>query len=123
MLFRLLADVVVVLHLAFVGLVVLGGTLLLRWPRLAWIQVPAAAWGMIIEWTGGICPLTPLENWLRARGGASGYGGGFVEHYLLAVLYPQGLTRQGQIFLGMTVLLVNAIAYGLVYARRNRARR
>jgi Protein of Unknown function (DUF2784) len=119
--FRLLADLVVVVHLAFVLLVVFGGLLVLRWPRLALIQLPAAVWGVVIEWAGWICPLTPLENSLRARGGAAGYGGGFVEHYLLRVLYPAGLTRNVQIVLGLTVLLVNAIAYGLLLARRRRA--
>jgi len=120
-LFRLLADLVVVVHLAFVLLVVFGGLLVLRWPRLALIQLPAAVWGVVIEWAGWICPLTPLENSLRARGGAAGYGGGFVEHYLLGVLYPAGLTRNVQIVLGLTVLLVNAIAYGLLLARWRRA--
>ena len=119
--FRLLADLVVVVHLAFVVLVVFGGLLVLRWPRLALIQLPAAVWGVVIEWAGWICPLTPLENSLRARGGAAGYGGGFVEHYLLGVLYPAGLTRNVQIVLGLTVLLVNAIAYGLLLARWRRA--
>jgi len=119
--FRLLADLVVVVHLAFVLLVVFGGLLVLRWPRLALIQLPAAVWGVVIEWAGWICPLTPLENSLRARGGAAGYGGGFVEHYLLGVLYPAGLTRNVQIVLGLTVLLVNAIAYGLLLARWRRA--
>ena len=119
--FGLLADLVVVVHLAFVLLVVFGGLLVLRWPRLALIQLPAAVWGVVIEWAGWICPLTPLENSLRARSGAAGYGGGFVEHYLLRVLYPAGLTRDVQIVLGLTVLLVNAIAYGLLLARRRRA--
>ena len=120
-LFRLLADLVVVVHLAFVLLVVFGGLLVLRWPRLALIQLPAAVWGVVIEWAGWICPLTPLENSLRARGGAAGYRGGFVEHYLLGVLYPAGLTRNVQMVLGLTVLLVNAIAYGLLLARLRRA--
>ena len=121
MLFRLLADLVVVAHFAFVLLVVLGGLLVLRWPRLAWVQLPAAVWGVVIEWEGWICPLTPLENSLRARGGAAGYGGGFVEHYLLRVLYPAGLTRNVQIVLGLIVLVVNATAYGLLLARWRRA--
>ena len=120
-LFSLLADLVVVVHLAFVLLVVFGGLLVLRWPRLALIQLPAAVWGVVIEWAGWICPLTPLENSLRARGGATGYRGGFVDHYLLGVLYPAGLTRNVQMVLGLTVLLVNAIAYGLLLARWRRA--
>ena len=121
MLFRVLADLVVVVHFAFVLLVVLGGLLVLRWPRVAWVQLPAAVWGMVIEWAGWICPLTPLENSLRARGGAAGYGGGFVEHYLLHVLYPAGLTRNGQVVLGLAVLAVNAVAYGVLVARWRRA--
>ena len=121
MLFRVLADLVVVVHFAFVLLVVLGGLLVLRWPRVAWVQLPAAVWGMVIEWAGWICPLTPLENSLRARGGAAGYGGGFVEHYLLYVLYPAGLTRNGQVVLGLAVLAVNAVAYGVLVARWRRA--
>jgi hypothetical protein len=122
MAFQLLADLVVLVHLAFVGFIVFGGLLALRWPRLAWIQIPAAVWGVVIEWIGFICPLTPLENSLRARGGAAGYSGGFVEHYLLRVLYPSGLTRDGQVLLGVTVLVVNAAAYGLLLARRRRAK-
>jgi uncharacterized protein DUF2784 len=118
---RLLADLVVVVHLAFVLLVVFGGLLVLRWPRLALVQLPAAVWGVVIEWAGWICPLTPLENSLRARGGAAGYSGGFVEHYLLGLLYPAGLTRNSQIVLGLTVLVVNAAAYGLLLARWRRA--
>jgi hypothetical protein len=119
--FRLLADLVVVVHFAFVLLVVFGGLLVLRWPRVAWVQVPAAVWGVVIEWEGWICPLTPLENSLRARGGLAGYSGGFVEHYLLPVIYPAGLTRTVQIVLGLTVLVVNAVAYGLLLARWRRA--
>jgi hypothetical protein len=118
---RLLADLVVVVHLAFVLLVVFGGLLVLRWPRLALVQLPAAVWGVVIEWAGWICPLTPLENSLRARGGAAGYSGGFVEHYLLGVLYPSGLTRNTQIVLGLAVLVINATAYGLLLARWRRA--
>jgi hypothetical protein len=119
--YGLLADLVVVVHFAFVLLVVFGALLVLRWPRIAWVQLPAAVWGTVIEWAGWICPLTPLENSLRARGGATGYSGGFVEHYLLGVLYPAGLTRNVQIVLGLTVLVVNATAYGLLLTRRRRA--
>ena len=111
---------VVVVHFAFVLLVVFGGLLVLRWPRVAWVQIPAAVWGVLIEWSGWICPLTPLENWLRAHGGAAGYSGGFVEHYLLAVLYPAGLTRDQQMVLGVIVLLINGGAYGVLVARRSR---
>jgi hypothetical protein len=116
-LYRLLADVVLVLHLGFVLFVVAGAFLILRWPRMAWVQPPAALWGVLVEWSGWVCPLTPLENRLRAQGGAAGYAGGFVEHYLVPLLYPASLTRTVQLLLGATVLVVNVIAYALVFAR------
>lgn len=120
MVFRLLADVTVVLHLAFVLFVVLGGVLVLRWPRVAWAQVPAAVWGAWIEFAGWICPLTPLENWLRQQGGGPAYTAGFVEHYLVPVLYPSALSRELQWGLGGVVLLANALAYAMVIRRRGR---
>jgi Protein of Unknown function (DUF2784) len=116
-LYRVLADAVVVIHFGFVLLVVAGGFLVLRWPRAAWIQIPSAVWGVIVEWFGWVCPLTPLENWLRAQGGVAGYAGGFVERYLLPVLYPASLTRGVQILLGVAVLAANLIAYALVLRR------
>ena len=122
MIYRALADLVLVVHLGFVLFVVLGGLLVLRWPRLAWLHVPAAVWGVLIEYTGWICPLTPLENSLRERGGGAGYSGGFLEHYIQPVLYPAGLTRGTQIVLGSLALLVNLTAYGVVVARRGRFR-
>lgn len=121
MIYSALADLVLVVHLAFVVFVVLGGLLVLRWPWLALVHFPAAVWGVVIEYTGGICPLTPLENSLRQSGGASGYSGGFIEHYIQPVLYPGGLTRGTQIVLGSLALVVNLAAYGLVIARRKRA--
>jgi Protein of Unknown function (DUF2784) len=122
-LYRFLADVVLVLHLGFVLFVVAGAFLILRWPRVAWVQFPAALWGALVEWSGWVCPLTPLENRLRAHGGAAGYAGGFVENYLVPVLYPASLTRTVQILLGATVLVINVIAYALVFARTNASRR
>ena len=122
MLYRFLADVVLVIHLGFVLFVVVGGFLVLRWPRAAWVQLPAAVWGVLVEWSGWVCPLTPLENWLRAHGGAAGYPGGFVEHYLLLVLYPASLTRGAQILLGAVALAANLVAYALVLARSTRSR-
>ena len=118
MLYRLAADVVLILHLAFVLFVVLGGLLVLRWRRLAWLHLPAAVWGATIELAGWICPLTPLENRLRRMGGESGYPGGFVEHYIWPVLYPAGLTRGWQIALGLFAISVNALIYGRIVLRR-----
>jgi hypothetical protein len=105
------ADVVVVVHFAFVLFVIVGGLLVLRWPWLALLHVPAAIWGAWIEFTGGICPLTPLENALRARAGQAGYPGGFIEHYILPVLYPSALTRTVQIVFGAIVFAVNLSIY------------
>ena len=116
--FRLLADLLVVAHFAFVIFVVLGGLLVLRHPRLAWLHLPAAAWGAAIEFTGWICPLTPWEQSLRQLGGQAGYTGGFVEHYLLPVLYPSGLTISIQLVLGLLVVGVNALVYRAVLHRR-----
>jgi hypothetical protein len=119
--YRLLADLVVGLHALFVVFVVIGGLLVLRWPRVAWAHLPAAVWGALIEFAGWICPLTPLEKWLRTREGGVGYEGDFVEHYLLPVLYPAGLTRAVQIGLGMLVLATNAAIYWYVWRRRRRS--
>ena len=116
MLYRGLADAVLLVHLAFVGFVVAGGLLVLRWPRVAWIHVPAALWGVAVEWSGSLCPLTPLELALRRWGGEAGYGGGFVEHYVLPVLYPAALTRGIQLALGGLVLAINAVVYSAALA-------
>src|SRR5687768_9935353 len=105
--YRVLADAVLLLHLAFVLFVGLGGLLVLRWPRLACLHIPAAAWGVASEFGGWICPLTPLEQRLRARSGEGGYEGGFIEHYIAAWLYPDGLTRNIQFAIGGGVLLLN----------------
>jgi len=114
----LAADLVASLHFAFVVFVVLGGLLVLRWPRLAWLHLPAVAWGASIELLGWICPLTPLENRLRHEAGLAGYEGGFVEHYLLPLLYPASLSRSVQVILGLSVLLINAVLYGSILRRR-----
>jgi hypothetical protein len=106
--YRVLADAVVLLHAAFVVFVVLGGLLALRWPRAAWIHLPVVAWGAGIEFLGGFCPLTPLENRWRRLAGEDGYPGGFVEHYVIGALYPDGLTRTTQLALGVVVVIVNA---------------
>ena len=121
MLARLGADLVVAIHFAFILFVVGGGLLVLRYPRLAWVHVPAAAWGAGIELVGGICPLTPLENALRRAAGQAGYDSGFIEHYLLPVIYPAGLTSAVGLVLGLGVLLVNGALYALLWRRRRRA--
>lgn len=105
------ADFVVALHVGFVAFVLLGGLLVLRRRWVAGVHVPAAIWGVMIEYSGWVCPLTPLENYLRQRGGDAAYRGDFVEHYLLPVLYPAGLTRSVQFVLGTLALAVNAFVY------------
>ena len=122
MLYRGLADLTLVIHLAFVLFVILGGFLALRWPRVAWVHVPVALYGATIEFIGFICPLTPLEIWLRRRGGEAGYEGGFIEHYITAAIYPTGLTREIQLVLGVAVLAINVIVY-TIWLRRRKARR
>jgi hypothetical protein len=116
--YRLLADAVLLAHTAFVGFVVLGGLLVLRWPRAAWLHLPAAAWGAGIGLLGGICPLTPLENRLRSLADAGGYEGGFVEHYVFGLLYPEGLSRSVQVALGIFVIVLNVAIYALAWHRR-----
>jgi len=123
LIYRALADLVLVVHLTFVLFVVLGGLLVLRWPRAAWLHIPAAIWGVLIEYTGWICPLTPLENSFRARGGEMGYSGGFIEHYIQPLLYPAGLTRGTQIALGSFVLLLNLGAYGILLTKGKKPHR
>lgn len=122
MIYRLLADAVLLLHLAFIVFVVAGGWFLLRWPRLAWLHLPAALWGVTIELCDCLCPLTPLENRLRQLGGEAGYAGGFIEHYLLPVIYPASLTREWQIALGLGVAALNLAAYARWW-RTRRTRR
>jgi hypothetical protein len=117
MLYRLLADGVVVVHAAFVGFVMLGGFLAWRWPPVVWVHLPAALWGAAIEYGGWLCPLTPLENALRTHAGLEGYRGGWVEHYLIPLVYPAGLTRPSQAVLGTLVVVVNVIAYGVLVRR------
>lgn len=123
MAYRILADMVVGVHALFVAFVLLGGLLALRWPWVAAAHLPAAVWGTLIEFRGWVCPLTPLEQSLRASAGQAGYEGGFIEHYLLPVLYPAGLTRSVQVVLGSVVIAVNLVVYGmLLWRRMGRAR-
>jgi hypothetical protein len=118
------ADAVVLLHLGFILFVALGGLLVLRWPRLVWAHLPAVVWGALIELTGWICPLTPFENRLRAAAGGSAYTGGFVEHYIVPIVYPAGLTRGIQLGLAVAVVVVNLVFYGaLVISRKSRTSR
>ena len=114
-----LADVVLLTHVGFVVFVVFGGVAVLRWPRLAWVHLPAVVWGVLIEFAGWICPLTPLENALRQEGGQGAYAGGFIDHYVAGALYPAGLTRGVQVALGAVALLVNVPVYWRL-ARRGR---
>ena len=111
----LLADAILFLHLAFVLFVLFGGLLALKWRSAIWFHLPAAAWGAFIEFSGWICPLTPLENWLRRQGGETGYPGDFLSQYLLAILYPEALTPQIQIVLGTVVLAANLTIYGWLW--------
>ena len=121
--YRFLADFLVLIHFAFALFVVAGGLLALRWPAVRWAHLPAALWGAWIEFTGGICPLTPLENTLRQRAGEAPYAGDFVSHYVLPVLYPAGLTRPTQLVLGLLVVGLNGVVYAWLWARgRGRAR-
>ena len=117
MLYRAAADGVALIHFAFVLFVCFGALLVLRWRRMIWLQIPAAVWGIWIEFSGGMCPLTPLENSLRLRGGQAGYSGGFVEHYLMPLLYPARLSRPIQFTLGTVVVLLNLVIYWFVFRR------
>lgn len=123
-LLRLAADVIVAVHAAFVIYVMLGGVLALRWPRTAWAHLPAAIWGIAIEFGGWTCPLTPIENHLRQLGGSAGYEGDFIERYVLPLLYPAHLTRTWQLLLGSFALIVNTAVYWRVLrsSRRRSAR-
>lgn len=122
MLQRLAADLTLLVHLAFVLFVVFGGLLALRWRHAPLLHLPALAWGVFVEASGRVCPLTPLENHFRMLAGESGYAGGFIEHYLLALLYPDGLTRPVQWALAGAVLAINAAVYAWVLQRRRRDR-
>ena len=122
MTYRILADLVVFVHLGFVLFVAFGGILVFRWRSVLWVHVPAVVWGILIEFAGWTCPLTPLENWLRSWGRERGYEGGFVEHYLVSILYPETLPRGFQIILGFAVLLINLIVYWRVFSHQRYTR-
>ncbi len=116
-----LADAVLLVHLLFILFAVGGGLLALRWHWMPWLHLPALAWGATVEFTGWICPLTPLENRLRRAGGEASYQGDFIAHYILPALYPDGLTRRDQLVLGGIALAVNVAIYALVLVRHRRA--
>ena len=118
MIYHLAADLLLIVHLAFVGFVLFGALLVLRWPRLLWFHVAAVLWGVLVEFTGAVCPLTPVEVRLRQLGGEVGYQGDFIGHYLTTMLYPAGLTRALQIGLGFVALVPNALAYGYLVLRK-----
>ena len=123
MFYSILADLILFLHLGFIVFVVAGGLLALRWRWAPLLHLPAAAWGVFVEVSGGICPLTPIENFLRHAAGSSGYSGGFIEHYLVLVIYPPGLSSAGKLALAGFVVFVNAVIYSLVWHRRRSVRR
>jgi len=118
MAYRAAADAILLAHFAFVLFVVLGAFLVLRWPRLAWLHVPAVVWAAFIEFSGAICPLTPLEVALREQAGEAGYAGGFIDHYVVSLLYPEGLTRAAQTVLGAMVVGLSAAIYIVAFRRR-----
>lgn len=114
MISRALADGVLVVHLAFILFAIFGGLAVLRWRWLAWVHLPLVAWAIFIELTGGICPLTPLENRFRQAAGQAGYDGGFIDHYFTRAIYPMGLTRPIEMALGGAVFFWNAVVYGIL---------
>lgn len=114
------ADALVIAHLAFIMFVMLGGLLLLKWPRCIYLHLPAVAWGTLVELRGWLCPLTPLEQHYRALAGETGYSGDFVQHYLLPLIYPAGLTRDVQTILAMCVITVNLVIYAVIYVQYQR---
>lgn len=122
MIFRLAADAVLALHLAFILFAVLGALLAARWRRVIPVHVAAASWAVYVEVSGRVCPLTPLENHFRLLAGQSGYAGGFVERYLLNVIYPDGLTRNIQFLLAVVVLFVNLGIYAWIFLHPKRRR-
>ena len=121
MLSGLLADAVLVVHGLFIVWAALGAVAVWRWPKLALLHLPALAWAVWIEVSGGICPLTPLENSLRRAAGQTGYSGGFIDHYVGGAIYPDGLTRQTQWVIAGVMLTINVVLYGLMMVRVRRS--
>ena len=120
--FRIAADGLVVIHLVFILFVIMGGLMLFRWPWMIWIHVPTAVWGGLVELFGAPCPLTPLENHLRQAGHAEAYSGGFIDHYIMPIVYPPGLTRQTQVVLGVLILVINFAIYFRFLTRKAKTR-
>jgi hypothetical protein len=121
--YQLLANAVVLLHLGFILFVAAGWIAVARWWRVAFIHLPAVAWGAFVEFRGWYCPLTNLENWLRDQAGVGWYSGGFIDRYVVPIVYPESLSREFQLGLGLAVLAVNGLAYGLLVSRWFRLRR
>ena len=121
MLARVLADLVLVLHLAFVLFIILGGLLALRWRALLYVHLPTLVWGVLVQCFFFICPLTALENWLRRLGGQAGYEGGFIEHYILMLLYPR-ISYSFQAMLGLVLIIINLVVYSYLFRHRTRGR-
>jgi len=121
MLYELLADMVLLLHAAFILFVVFGGLLQWRWSWLVWLHLPAVFWGTMIALAGWYCPLTPLENRLRMLAGQAGYDSGFIHHYLMSFIYPEGLTRPLQVAMGIGVIIITVVVYALGWRRRRSA--
>ncbi len=122
MIYSLLADLVMLFHFGFIIFAVLGALLVARWPRLIWLHLPAALWAMGIVIYGGVCPLTPLENWLRIQGGEADYSGSFIQHYIGAVIYPGEITITLKIIFGLGVLMINLGLYSWMIKRRRHGR-
>lgn len=118
----ILADLIVLLHFVFILFVVTGGLLVLKWPRLIWIHIPAVVWGVIVEWCGLICPLTPLENQFRLQAGQEGYSGDFIAQYLMPIIYPESLNADLQLVLAGVVIVLNSVVYVFVLRRRRGSR-
>ena len=123
LMYRLLADFVVVLHMLFIVFAVSGGLIVLKWPKIAYVHIPAVLWGAYIEFSGAICPLTPLEIGWRIAAGQKAYQGDFIERYVLPIIYPHNLTREIQLVLGAILLFINGVAYGWLLLKKWRRHR
>ena len=117
MVYSILSQLIVLLHFAFILFVIFGAFLVLRWHKIAWIHIPFALWGMGVEYFNIICPLTPWENHFRQLAGSTVYESGFIEHYIIPLMYPEVLSRNLQFILGSIVLIINGLIYGIVICR------